>query len=224
MAHTSGYKVTTTYWSACTHTIHNCTLWAEHSCFFMVTTVVNTNFAVNTFIKVCLMPSAVNFIQEDGSSSRIKGTVIVQSYFGDCYCICKMCKLQNEQHHLKTKLSQLSMKWNVTVCLLCFSAGFLCIIIYVDITSIQFETIIIYAEECSRVTNVLQLTFWSEIKLSTGNNCISGIPGVIAHSPPISLETHLHSTLQLIPTFCQSNIGVIASYRYRDTKQCKSAV
>ena len=53
-------------------------------------TVVVTNSTMRAIIKVCLISSAANIIQEDGVSPRTKDPVINI----DCYCIYKLGKQQ----------------------------------------------------------------------------------------------------------------------------------
>ena len=57
-----------------------------------------------------------------------------------------------------------------------------------------------------------------ESKLSADNYCISYIPGVITHCPPLSLQAHLHSTLKIGPSFYQSNVSVVTNFSCRYTK------
>ena len=66
--------------------IANSTLLTDHSCIFIVITVVDTNSSVRTVSEVGLIPLAANIIQEDWSSSRRKGVIVV--LISDCYCIC----------------------------------------------------------------------------------------------------------------------------------------
>ena len=58
---------------------------------------------------------------------------------------------------------------------------------------------------------LLLLTFCVETKLSTGNYCICGIPGVFTHCSPLSLEAYFHSTFKKVPTSYQLNISVVAN-------------
>ena len=59
------------------------------------------------------------------------------------------------------------------------------------------------------------LTVWNETKLCTGNFCICGIPGVMTHCPPLSLEAHLHSTLKIVSSSFQPNTSVVAYWNCR---------
>ena len=76
-----------------------------------MTTVVVTNSSVSAISEVCLISSAVNIIQEDGSNSRTKDPVINI----DCYCICKLEKQQiidRISHGAASKLA-LKLKWKM---------------------------------------------------------------------------------------------------------------
>ena len=59
-------------------------LGTDHSCIFIVNTIVDANPSVRAAIKGCLTPSAAHFIQEDGSNSRTKTAPI------SCYCVYKL--------------------------------------------------------------------------------------------------------------------------------------
>ena len=62
------------------------TLWTDHSSIFIVITVVSANPIMSATTQDCLIPAAAHIVQEDGSSSRRKGAIVV--LISDCYCIC----------------------------------------------------------------------------------------------------------------------------------------
>ena len=81
-------------------------LWTDHSCIFIMMTVVVTNSTVSAIIQVCLISSAVNLIQEDGSNSRTKDPAI----HINCYCICKLEKQQIINRISHRAASKLALK------------------------------------------------------------------------------------------------------------------
>ena len=72
-----------------------------------MTTVMVTNSTVSAIIQDCLISSAVNIIQEDGSNSRTKDSVINI----DCYCICKLEKQQIIDRVSHGAASKLALKF-----------------------------------------------------------------------------------------------------------------
>ena len=92
------------------------TLRTDHSCIFILITVMDTNSSVRTITQDCLVPTAANLIQEDRSSSRRKGSIVV--LICDCYCICtdwfvrKWNKVISAMHLCRISISS---KWSLTM-------------------------------------------------------------------------------------------------------------
>ena len=92
------------------------TLWTDHSSIFIVITVVDTNSSVCATTQDCLISTAAHIVQEDGSSSRRKGAIVV--LISDCYCICtnwfatKWNKVTNTMHLYRLPINS---NWSIII-------------------------------------------------------------------------------------------------------------
>ena len=78
-------------------------LWTHHSSIFTMITVMDTYSSVRAIINVCLIPSAVNIIQEDRSNSTNKDVTTNV----DCFCIYKLPIKASRKHVVIIRNSKL---------------------------------------------------------------------------------------------------------------------
>ena len=94
----------------------NPTLWTCNSSIFIVITVVDTNSIMRATTQDCLISTAAHIVQEDGSSSRRKGAIVV--LISDCYCICtnwfaaKWNKVTNTMHLCRLPINS---NWSIVI-------------------------------------------------------------------------------------------------------------